>query len=364
MLVPIAVFLFQFMVLDAHLSLTFLNWPLRSLNYFNLVDRTVYQWNWSTIGKAFNSGALVILMLTTRSPLACTALALSVTAVKVGSLVRVHRIGDRRRPGARPCRLPEVGARHRSGAGRRSPPGWRHDRHRDDVRMAEAGRLPAPPARRHRPHPRRGARRPDGGGAAVPRLERARRGRAHGIGVQPQGRGDGGERAADRRVAVVARPGRRRGRDELGPGTGATSCSPPWRAAGPAPRAGPGTRTTRTRASGSAGWRRRRRCTGSTSRAATARSPPWTTCSRSTASTRCSTGSCPTRPRTWAPTPRVAGRSRCAPGTGSGGSSCNRDAVVVAREPGPADALVSGEPGELLPLALGAPAGLGGGARG
>ncbi len=93
MLVPIAVFLFQFMVLDAHLSLTFLNWPLRSLNYFNLVDRTIYQWNWSTIGKAFNSGALVILMLTTRSPLACALFAIAIAAVKVASLVRLHRVG-------------------------------------------------------------------------------------------------------------------------------------------------------------------------------------------------------------------------------------------------------------------------------
>jgi len=93
MLVPIAVFLFQFMVLDAHLSLTFLNWPLSSLNYFGLVDRIVYFWNWSTVGKALNSGALVVLMLTTRSPVACAVLAVVISTVKVFSLVRVHRAG-------------------------------------------------------------------------------------------------------------------------------------------------------------------------------------------------------------------------------------------------------------------------------
>ena len=93
MLVPTALFLFQFMVLDGHLSLAFLNWPLRSLNYFYLVDRAVYQWNWSAPGKALNSGALVILMLTTRSPAACTALVLLITVVKVFSLVRLHRSG-------------------------------------------------------------------------------------------------------------------------------------------------------------------------------------------------------------------------------------------------------------------------------
>jgi CDP-diacylglycerol--glycerol-3-phosphate 3-phosphatidyltransferase len=93
MLLPIALFLFQFMVLDAHLSLAFLNWPLRSLNYFYLVDRVLYAWNWSTPGKALNSGALVVVMLTTRSPIACTVLVLTIGAVKVLSLVRAHRVG-------------------------------------------------------------------------------------------------------------------------------------------------------------------------------------------------------------------------------------------------------------------------------
>ena len=92
MLLPIALFLFQFMVLDAHLSLAFLNWPLRSLNYFYLVDRGLYSWNWSTPGKALNSGALVLVMLTTRSWTACTVLVLVITAVKVVSLTRLHRM--------------------------------------------------------------------------------------------------------------------------------------------------------------------------------------------------------------------------------------------------------------------------------
>jgi CDP-diacylglycerol--glycerol-3-phosphate 3-phosphatidyltransferase len=93
LLVPIAVFLFQFMVLDGHLSLTFLNWPLSSLNYFHRVDRVIYRWNWSTLGKAFNSGALVILMLVTRSTTACTVFAIAIAIVKVLSLIRLHRAG-------------------------------------------------------------------------------------------------------------------------------------------------------------------------------------------------------------------------------------------------------------------------------
>jgi CDP-diacylglycerol---glycerol-3-phosphate 3-phosphatidyltransferase len=93
MLIPIGVFLFSFMVLDSQLSLSFLNWPLRSLNYFYLVDRTLYRWNWSPIGKALNSGALVVVMLTTRSPAACTFLVLAISALKIASLVRLHRAG-------------------------------------------------------------------------------------------------------------------------------------------------------------------------------------------------------------------------------------------------------------------------------
>jgi CDP-diacylglycerol--glycerol-3-phosphate 3-phosphatidyltransferase len=93
MLVPIGLFLFSFMVLDSQLSLAFLNWPLRSLNYFSLVDRALYRWNWSVLGKGINSGALVALMLITRSPAACLVLALGISVVKVASLARLYRAG-------------------------------------------------------------------------------------------------------------------------------------------------------------------------------------------------------------------------------------------------------------------------------
>jgi hypothetical protein len=44
-------------------------------------------------GKALNSGALVVLMVTTRSAIACAVLALVITSVKIGSLVHMHRAG-------------------------------------------------------------------------------------------------------------------------------------------------------------------------------------------------------------------------------------------------------------------------------
>ena len=79
-----------------------------------------------------------------------------------------------------------------------------------------------------------------------------------------------GGRPTDGRV--VARAGRRAGPDGLVPRAAGRAARHPAGRVTPRRRHGPGTRTTRTSASGSAGWRRRRRCTGSTSRAATTRS--------------------------------------------------------------------------------------------
>jgi len=62
---PISVYLFEFMVIDAFLSLAFVAWPIRSPNYFYAVDRRIWLWNWSRVGKAANSGLFAILLLVT-----------------------------------------------------------------------------------------------------------------------------------------------------------------------------------------------------------------------------------------------------------------------------------------------------------
>ncbi|MFW6774936.1 CDP-alcohol phosphatidyltransferase family protein [Nocardioides sp. CPCC 205120] len=62
---PVAVYLFEFMVIDMFLSMAFLAWPLRSPNYFHVVDRRIYLWNWSRLGKAANSGLFAIILLVT-----------------------------------------------------------------------------------------------------------------------------------------------------------------------------------------------------------------------------------------------------------------------------------------------------------
>lgn len=89
---PAAVFLIQFVVLDAYLTLAFARWSLLSPNYFNLVDATVYRLNWSMPAKATNTGAVVLLWLITESPMAATVLAAMVLGVKWFSVARLARL--------------------------------------------------------------------------------------------------------------------------------------------------------------------------------------------------------------------------------------------------------------------------------
>lgn len=89
---PAAVFLLQFVVVDAYLTLTFARWSLLSPNYFGLVDTTVYRLNWSTPAKMTNTGAVVLVVLLTGSVPAATVLATVVLLVKVYSVLRVARL--------------------------------------------------------------------------------------------------------------------------------------------------------------------------------------------------------------------------------------------------------------------------------
>ncbi len=89
----VLVYLGQFMVLDCFLSLAFLAWPLRSPNYFYVVDRPLWLWNWSLRGKAANSSVFAVLLLATGSVALGLAVAVALTALKVGSLVRLGRLG-------------------------------------------------------------------------------------------------------------------------------------------------------------------------------------------------------------------------------------------------------------------------------
>jgi CDP-diacylglycerol---glycerol-3-phosphate 3-phosphatidyltransferase len=89
----VLLYLAQFMVLDCLLSLAFLAWPLRSPNYFYVVDRPLWLWNWSLRGKAANSSVFALLLVATGSVTLGLSVALALTALKVGSLVRLARVG-------------------------------------------------------------------------------------------------------------------------------------------------------------------------------------------------------------------------------------------------------------------------------
>lgn len=65
MILPVAVYLFEFLVIDFFLSLAFLAWPIRSPNYFYEVDRRLYRWNWSKPAKAVNSSLFGVMLIVT-----------------------------------------------------------------------------------------------------------------------------------------------------------------------------------------------------------------------------------------------------------------------------------------------------------
>ena len=92
---PVLVYLAEFMVVDCFLSLAFLAWPLRSPNYFYVVDRTIWLWNWSKPAKALNTGAVVISLVVaghTGVQWLPYAVAIAALAVKVVSSYRLVMI--------------------------------------------------------------------------------------------------------------------------------------------------------------------------------------------------------------------------------------------------------------------------------
>ncbi|HET7174344.1 MAG TPA: CDP-alcohol phosphatidyltransferase family protein [Nocardioidaceae bacterium] len=96
MVVPVGLYLVEFLVIDMFLSLAFLAWPISSPNYFHLVDRRIWRWNWSKPGKAVNSALLAVLMVVTRDlwfgPWLAGAIAAALLVLKVTSLFWLLRL--------------------------------------------------------------------------------------------------------------------------------------------------------------------------------------------------------------------------------------------------------------------------------
>jgi CDP-diacylglycerol--glycerol-3-phosphate 3-phosphatidyltransferase len=90
---PVGIYLAEFMVIDMFLSLAFLAWPLSSPNYFYLVDRRIWLWNWSKPGKALNSALFAVFMVWTREALVAGLIATALLGLKTLSFVWLTRLG-------------------------------------------------------------------------------------------------------------------------------------------------------------------------------------------------------------------------------------------------------------------------------
>jgi|tagenome__1003787_1003787.scaffolds.fasta_scaffold20898777_3 CDP-diacylglycerol--glycerol-3-phosphate 3-phosphatidyltransferase len=93
MAVPVAIYLSEFMVIDLYLSLAFLQWPLVSPNYFYLVDKRLYWWNWSRPGKTVNSGLFAVYMVIVREPYSAALVAAGLFALKAVSMGWMTKLG-------------------------------------------------------------------------------------------------------------------------------------------------------------------------------------------------------------------------------------------------------------------------------
>jgi CDP-diacylglycerol--glycerol-3-phosphate 3-phosphatidyltransferase len=96
MTIPIAMHLLQFVVLDQYLSHQFMRWPCLSPNYFDEVDRTIWTWNWSPVGKVANgalvTGAILLSVWAGWSWVVPALVSAAVISVKIWSIVRLARM--------------------------------------------------------------------------------------------------------------------------------------------------------------------------------------------------------------------------------------------------------------------------------
>ena len=92
LIVPVAMFLFQFMGIDHYLSNQFMRWPIKSPNYFHVVDQTIWTWNWSPVGKLINSAVVTAVLVLTKSPILGSIVCGAILVVKVWSAIRMVRL--------------------------------------------------------------------------------------------------------------------------------------------------------------------------------------------------------------------------------------------------------------------------------
>ena len=92
MIVTGLLFLLQFMGIDHHLSNQYLRWPIKSPNYFDLVDKRVWALNWSKSGKLLNSAVVTLVLVGTKNVYAGSAVALAIIGLKLYSFMLLQRV--------------------------------------------------------------------------------------------------------------------------------------------------------------------------------------------------------------------------------------------------------------------------------
>lgn len=92
----LGVYLVEFMLVDAVLSLAFLRWPIAGPNYFGRVDRLVWLLNWWPPAKVVNSAVPALLCVLFGSPGLGLVVAVALLTLKSACLIRVvHVLGAR-----------------------------------------------------------------------------------------------------------------------------------------------------------------------------------------------------------------------------------------------------------------------------
>jgi CDP-diacylglycerol--glycerol-3-phosphate 3-phosphatidyltransferase len=92
LMVPVAMFLFQFMGIDHYLSNQFMRWPIKSPNYFHQVDRTIWLWNWSPAGKLVNSAVVTGVLVLTKSAVLGSIVCGAIIVMKVWTAIRMQKL--------------------------------------------------------------------------------------------------------------------------------------------------------------------------------------------------------------------------------------------------------------------------------
>lgn len=92
LIVPVALFLFQFMGIDHYLSNQFMRWPIKSPNYFHEVDRPIWLWNWSPAGKLLNSAVVTAALVLTKSAVLGSLVCGGILVLKFWSAFRMSRL--------------------------------------------------------------------------------------------------------------------------------------------------------------------------------------------------------------------------------------------------------------------------------